>query len=169
MGKCELKGNYTTRHLGTAIEVAGFSLLEVIAAIGILSFGLMALAVMQLEALSQGAAGKHSVDAAAVGRTYLEQAHRVPWTVLDTAEAAGGWTNPGWLGAPATHDVNVVTPGGAVATEHSYGIQWDVTNVGASTCLRDVEIRVSWTEPNRTTPKLLDFATRRYNYGDPSC
>ena len=158
-----------SRACATQPQVSGFSLIEVTIAIGILSFGLMALAVMQLEALSQGAAGKHSVDAAAVGRTYLEQAHRVPWTVLDTAEAAGSYTNPGWIGAPATYDVNIDMPGGATATEHSYSIQWAVTDVGSGTCLRDVEVRVSWLEPNLNAPKTLDFATRRYNYGDPSC
>ena len=56
------------RSPGKRAQSSGFSLLEVTVAIGILSYGLMALAVMQLEALSQGAAGKHSVDAAAVGR-----------------------------------------------------------------------------------------------------
>jgi len=148
---------------------AGFSLLEVIISMGILTFGLMALAVMQLEALSQGASGKHSVDAAAVGRTYLEQAHRVPWAVLDTAVAIGDWTDPSWLGATASVDVNVDMPGGGTATEHSYTIQWEVTDVGSGLCLREVEVRVSWMEPKLTLPKTLDFATRRYNYGDPSC
>ena len=157
------------RAAGMRAQAAGFSLLEVIVAIGILSFGLMALAVMQLEALSQGAAGKHSVDAAAVGRTYLEQVHRVPWTVLDAAVATGGFTNPGWAGAPSTFDVSIDVPGGATSIEHSYTIQWEVSDVGTSACLRDVGVRVSWIEPKLASPKTLDFATRRYNYGDPSC
>ncbi len=148
---------------------AGFSLIEVIVAMGVLSFGLMTLSVMQLEALSQGSAGKHSVDAAAVGRTYLEQAHRVPWSVLDTAETVGSWTVPSWAGASASYDVNIDMPGGGTATEHTYTIQWEVNDVGSGLCLRDVEVRVSWMEPNRPTPKTLDFATRRYNYGEPNC
>ena len=45
-----------------AVSSAGFSLLEVIVAIAILAFGLLSLAVMQLEALTQGAAGKHTTD-----------------------------------------------------------------------------------------------------------
>ena len=89
--------------------------------------------------------------------------------LVSAAVAAGTWTNPGWLGAPASYDANIATPSGATVTEHSYAIQWAVTNVGSSTCLRDVEVKVSWTEPNRSAPKELDFATRRYNYGDPSC
>ena len=154
---------------GNANRRAGFSLLEVIVAIAILAFGLLSLAVMQLEALSQGAAGKHSVDAASVGRTYLEQAHRVPWTVLDTAQGVGTWTNPNWTGAVPSVNVSVTAPGVGALVEHAYGIQWRVTDVGTSACLRDVEVRVSWTEENLPAAKNLDFATRRYNYGDPSC
>ena len=152
-----------------AARSAGFSLIEVFIAIGILGFGLLSLAVMQIEALSQGSAGKHSVDAAAVGRTTLEQAHRVPWTVLDAAQAAGTWTNPNWTGAAPTVNVLLTAPGVGALVEHVYGVQWRVTDIGTSSCLRDVEVQVSWTEENLPAAKTLDFATRRYNYGDPSC
>ena len=78
---------------------SGFSLLEVVIAMGILSFGLLTLALMQLYALTQGSAGRHTGDASAVARSYLEQVHRLPWTVLDTAEG-NGWRNPDWTVPP---------------------------------------------------------------------
>ena len=153
----------------------GFTLLEAMIALAVLATGLMTLAVMQLQALSQGSAGRHTADAAAVARTYLEQMQRVPWTELDTAQAAGDWTDPSWAGAPASVDVALEIPGGggASSVEHSYGVQWRVTNVVVSgtpnPCLRNVQVRVSWSEEDRSTPKTLDLATRRYNWGGPSC
>jgi prepilin-type N-terminal cleavage/methylation domain-containing protein len=51
----------------------GLSMIEVMIAIAILSLGILGMTVMQLDALRQGGAGRHTTDAAAVGRTYLEQ------------------------------------------------------------------------------------------------
>lgn len=146
----------------------GFSLLEVVIAIAILSFGLLTLALMQIYSLRQGAAGRHTGDAAAVARTYIEQVHRVPWGVL-TGAVGGGWQNPAWASAPATVNTLVAAPGGGTSTEHSYGVQWRVSAVGASVCLRDVEVRVSWAEDNVPAGKQVVLATRRYDWGGAAC
>jgi hypothetical protein len=94
----------------------------------------------------------------------------VPWSELDAAEAAGTWVAPAWAGAPAAQ-VTVDRPGGAAdTTEHSYTIQWKVTDVGAApVCLRDVEVRVTWTEQGSSTAKTHVLGTRRYNQGDANC
>ena len=156
-----------------ARATGGFTLLEAMIALAVLATGLLTLAVMQLQAIKQGAAGRHTTDAAAVARTHLEQVQRLPWTELDTAEAAGTWTDPAWAGATANVDVALDAPGGSSPVEHSYSIQWRVTDVmvGATPnpCLRDVKVRVTWAEEDRSTPKTLDLATRRYNWGGPSC
>jgi prepilin-type N-terminal cleavage/methylation domain-containing protein len=144
----------------------GFSLLEVVIAMGILSFGLLTLALMQMQALTQGAAGRHTGDASAVARSYLEQVHRIPWSVLSTA-AGNGWQDPGWAAAPATVNTAVTDPGGGTSSEHSYAVQWRVTNV--NTCLNDVEVRVNWAEEDVAGGKQLVLATRRYNWGGASC
>ncbi len=145
----------------------GFSLLEVVVAMGVLGFGLLTLALMQVHALTQGNAGRHTGDAAAVARTYLEQVHRLPWAAL-TADAGAGWVAPSWNLAPATVNVNVAGPGGTT-TENSYGVLWRVTNVAGAACLRDVEVQVSWNEEDRSTPKTLTLATRRYDWGSAAC
>lgn len=151
-------------------RAAGFSLIEVMIALGVLALGLLTLAVMQIEALSQGSAGRHTSDAAAVGRSHLEQVMRLPWTELDAAEAAGTWTTPAWAGAAASVDTRVDMPAGlGTAVEHSYDVQWRVTDVAGNACLRDVELRVLWAEEHFPSGKTLDLATRRYNWGDPSC
>jgi hypothetical protein len=44
-----------------------------------------------------------------------------------------------------------------------------MVGAAANPCLRNVEVRVSWAEENRSSPKTLDLITRRYNWGDSSC
>lgn len=153
---------------------AGFTLIEAMVAVAILGFGLLTLAMMQLEAISQGAAGRHSADAAAIARTYLEQVQRLPWSELDTAEAAGTWVSPAWPGATGTVDVEVDDPAGSTAVNQSYDVNWRVTDVldgmgNPNPCLRDVEVRVSWDEEDMSNDKILELVTRRFNWGDASC
>lgn len=145
----------------------GFSLLEVVIALGILGFGLLTLALMQMHALTQGSAGRHTGDAAAVARTYVEQVHRLPWAAL-TADVGSGWVAPSWNAAPAAITVNVTGPGGTSA-ENTYNVLWRVTNVAGTACLRDVEVRVSWAEEDLSSPKTLTLATRRYDWGSATC
>jgi prepilin-type N-terminal cleavage/methylation domain-containing protein len=145
----------------------GFTLVEVMITLTILAFGLLALAAMQLHALRQGSAGRHTGDGSAIARSYLEQASRLPWTTLG-AVAGAGWVAPGWTGVPsATMTVN--SPSGA-ATEHTYTVEWRVTDVGAApVCLRDVEVRVTWPEQGFGSGKTSTLGTRRYNQGNSSC
>jgi len=145
----------------------GFSLIEVVIAMGILAFGLLTLALMQLHALTQGSAGRHTHDAAAIGRSYVEQVNRLPWTTL-TPQVGLGWQAPAWAGVP-DDDVTVDAPDGSNTLEHAYTIAWRVTAIGASTCLRDVEVRVSWAEEDHTANKQVVLATRRYDVGGASC
>jgi prepilin-type N-terminal cleavage/methylation domain-containing protein len=148
----------------------GFSLLEVMLALTILAFGMLTLAVMQLQALKQGSQGRHTGDGTAIARSYLEQATRVPWTVLNAAETAGGWQVPAWAGLPDA-TITVDRPNGlADATEQAYTIMWSVDDVGAApACLRDIQVRVQWTEEGSANPKTHVIGTRRFNEGDPNC
>jgi prepilin-type N-terminal cleavage/methylation domain-containing protein len=148
----------------------GFTLIEVMLTLVILAFGMLTLAIMQLQALRQGAQGRHTGDGTAIARSYLEQASRVPWSELDVAQAAGTWVAPAWAGLPAAQ-VTVDRPDSlAASTEHSYTILWRVTDVGGPpVCLRDVEVSVTWTEKGSTTPKTHVLGTRRYNEGNASC
>lgn len=148
----------------------GFSLLEVMLTLVILAFGMLTLAIMQLQALRQGSQGRHTGDGTAIARSYLEQASRVRWSELDTAQAAGTWVAPAWAGVPSAQ-VTVDRPAGlADSTEHTYTILWRVTDVGGPpVCLRDVEVSVTWTEDGSSTPKTHVLGTRRYNAGNSSC
>ncbi|MCP5042603.1 MAG: prepilin-type N-terminal cleavage/methylation domain-containing protein [bacterium] len=154
--------NPTHRHRG------GFSLIEVMIALAILAFGILAMTVMQLEALRQGGAGRHTTDAAAVGRTYLEQTQRLPFATLDGLKDTG-WLAPAWAGARSSFDAALTNPSGAASIEHTYTVQWRVTTVAATTCMLDVEMQVTWLEANFTGNKALVLATRRYDWGGASC
>lgn len=145
----------------------GFTLVEVMVAMGILGFGLLTLAAMQLHALKQSAAGRHAADASAVARTHLEQVHRLPWSDLD--EAVGAWVAPTWSGSASVANTRVDMPGGQTAVEQAYDVDWRVNEVGTSGCLRDIEVRVRWTERPRPTAKERMMATRRYNWGSSGC
>lgn len=162
-----------TTHARATHSSRGFTLVEALIAMGILAMGLLTLAVMQLEALSQGSAGRHTGDASAAARTYLEQVQRIPWSELDGA-AGSGWVAPSWLGAPASVNTTVALPGaGGTAVEHAYAISWRVTEIldgvgNPNPCLRNVEVRVGWSE-EKIANKTLDLMTRRYNWGGASC
>lgn len=146
----------------------GFTLVEVMLTLVILAFGMLTLALMQLYAMRQGSQGRHTGDSSAIARSYLEQTIRLPWTALDPA--VGTWVNPGWAGLPSAN-VIVNRPGGAAdATEHTYTVQWKVTNLdGPPVCLRDVEVRVRWNEEDMSAQKEQIIGTRRYNSGDDDC
>ena len=149
-----------------ALRSGGFSLLEVVFAMGVLAFGLLTLALMQLYSLNQSSMGRHTGDAAAIGRSYLEQVHRLPWNAL-SSESGGGWTAPAWNAAPSTHK-RVAGPHG-VSTEQVYAVDWRVSAVAGTACLLDVELRVNWQEESVGNTKNLMLATRRYNNGGAGC
>lgn len=148
---------------------AGFTLIEVMVTMTILAFGLLGLGAMQLHAMRQSSAGRHTGDGASIARSHLEQAVRLPWASLD-AVAGTGWVAPAWAGLP-NPNVTVDRPGGlGPATEHTYTVQWRVSDVGvAPICLRDIEVLVTWPEEGFGAPKTHDIGTRRYNQGDPNC
>jgi type II secretory pathway pseudopilin PulG len=155
-------------------RAGGFTLIEAMVAMTVLAFGLLTLAAMQLHAFRQGSAGRHTQDAGATARAYVEQVQRIPWTDLDTAVTAGTWTNPSWAGAAATVNKSMSVPGGGPdQTEKTYAVQWLVSNVlvggNPDPCLRDVAVRIRWQERDRGALKALELKTRRYNWGGASC
>jgi type IV pilus assembly protein PilV len=152
----------------------GFTILEVMIAVGVLAFGLLTLAIMQLQALNHGARGRHSHDAASIARSFLEQTQRIPWTDLTTAQAAGTWTAPNWAGSTSTVTVAVETPNGGTVTTTAYTVAWQLFDVldasnNPRPCLRDIELRVTWSEEDRSSDKALQLDTRRYNWGGTGC
>jgi prepilin-type N-terminal cleavage/methylation domain-containing protein len=120
----------------------GFTLLEVIVAMGILAIGLLGVAAAQIHALHGGKSGRHTTDASAFAHTQIEQLQRMNFT--DAAlTATAGWVPAGGQAVQTTVQSTV----GPIA-EQNYTVQWRITDVVANQ-LKAVDVRVTWSEPNR--------------------
>ncbi len=120
-----------------ARRAAGFTLIEIMIAMAILGFGLLALGAMQLQALRFGSSGKHVSHAAVIARVKMEEFQRLPWADV----AATAWT------APVTEYAEVQDEGGTV-NEQAYGLSWRVADLIANRT-RAVDVQVTWDEPGR--------------------
>ena len=135
----------------------GFTLLEVVIALGILAFGLLAMLAMQMQALRGGNAGRHQTRAAQIARDRMEIFQRSPWiTIPDT----GGWV----LNADVTQIEGAVTGGAApVSTEAAFNVDWRVTDMLPN--LRQIDVRVTWSEPSDPPgwpPRRYALTSQRY-------
>lgn len=133
------------RHAGRR----GFSLIEVSIALGILAFGLLMVAVMQIQAIRQGSKGRHVYTAAMIGREQIEQIQRVPFTSLQTkawGDGAAWMAGVGLTDGAVLH--NVQNSGGGVSLEQTYNVAWQISAVPGASDLRNVELEVTWQELN---------------------
>ena len=120
-----------------AARASGFTLIEIMIAMAIVGFGLLALAAMQLQALRFGSSGKHVSQAAVIARVKMEEFQRLPWASV----AVAGWT------APVTQYAAVEGEGGTV-NEQAYGLSWRVADLIANRT-RAIDVQVTWDEPGR--------------------
>ena len=112
----------------------GFTLLEVLLALSILSFGLLGLAAMQLYAMQGRSSGRHSTFAATLAQTQMDELQRRNWTTV--ADTGGAWL---------TQTRNNIVQDGTNQIEQSYTLNWRITDdvVGVT---RLLDVRVTWTE-----------------------
>lgn len=115
----------------------GLTLIEVMIAMGILSFGLLALLALQVEAMQGGRSSRHSTEASRIARDRMETFQRLAWD--DPAlDDTGGWTDP------VTVTNTVTMPNGSTATEETYELQWRITDDASNPDLRSIDVRVTW-------------------------
>lgn len=135
---------------------SGFTLLELMVALGILSVGLLSMLLMQLHAMRGGQSGRHGSQAAVIARDQMERLHRMPWSdpsLDDTDSSAGppaGWT------APVAR--NTVVQSDIANTEENYTVQWRVDDVTSN--LKAIDVRVVWSEENRPNRAFLISSVR---------
>jgi prepilin-type N-terminal cleavage/methylation domain-containing protein len=130
----------------------GFTLIEVLVAMGILATGLLAVSAAQLYAMRGGRSGRHTTDAAEIAQTQIEELNRLAWTDANLAQTAG-WT-------PAvTRDREIETEGAPVV-EQTYSLTWRITNV--NNWVKTIDVRVDWDEPNRPG-RSYTITTVRHN------
>jgi prepilin-type N-terminal cleavage/methylation domain-containing protein len=127
---------------------AGFTLVEVMIALGILAGGLLTVAAAQLYAMRGGTSGKHSSDAASFVHSQLENFQRRDFTDAALNATGGAWT------PPAGQQVQrVVQTANGDLVEMTYTLQWRISDVDPN--LKTVDVRVIWDEPQRPNRSLL--------------
>ena len=130
----------------------GFTLIEVMVALGILAVGLLAVAAAQLYAMRGGTSGRHASAAAAIANSQIENFQRVDFATL---AATAGWTPPG---GQQVQTVVQATP--AAQTEMTYSVQWRIANVNPD--LKTIDVRVTWNEPRRPN-RSVTLSTMRHD------
>ncbi len=156
------------KRLRTTRPNSGFTLLEVVVAMGILATGLLSIAAMQVQAMRGGRLGRHHSAAAAIAFTQLEQFNRVAFTDPLLAPNWPGFTAP----VPVLRNV---TLGGVQQIEQQYNVQFRVRDMPPippapplPVTWKAIDVRVTWTEnqqpgaPGRT----LTISTIRHD--DPA-
>ena len=129
----------------------GFTLIEVMIAIGILAFGLLALTTMQIKAMHGGNRGRHASNAAAIAENKMEQLQQDPWaSIPDTG---------GFVADPAAQ--NNVQLDGASSNERTYNVSYQITDLEA-TFTRAIDVTVSWTEEGGEN-RSITLSSIRYN------
>ena len=150
---------------------AGFTLIELMITLTILGTGMLAMLVLQTQALADGARGKHTSGAAMVAKDQLERIQRMPFSGADLQPVA--WATPAWLAntgdpdlGPGDVGVRVTQPGGDVF-EKIYTVWYRViADPGGNTQMRFVDLEVVWDEakisnnrPTRTGQPTVALST----------
>ena len=130
----------------------GFTLIEVMITIGILTFGLLALATVQIHAMRGGDRGRHATHAAAIAESRMEQLQQDAWAnIADTG---------GFVAAPAEQNA-IQLDGGGSLSERAYSVSYQITDL-EPTFTREIDVRVSWTEEGGET-RSVTLSSVRYN------
>jgi prepilin-type N-terminal cleavage/methylation domain-containing protein len=135
----------------------GFTLIEVVVAMGILATGLLAVSAAQLYAMRGGRQGRHVTDAAEIAQSQVESFQRMDFNGVGLAQT-GGFT-PG-----QQVDRTVETPA-VPELEQSYVVSWRITNgplISGRIFLKTIEVRVIWNEPRRPS-RSYTVTTMRHN------
>ena len=144
-----MMGTRTERFNRTA---GGFTLIEVMITIGVLTFGLLSLAAMQIHAMHGSDRGRHATHAAAIAENRMEQLQQDAWASMG---ATGGFT------ADPAETNTVQLAGGASLGERAYNVSHQITDL-QPTFTRAIDVQVSWTEEGGEV-RSVTLSTIRYN------
>jgi len=131
----------------------GFTLIEVMITMSILAVGLLAMLVLQVQALSDGNRGRHSSTGSMLAQDQIEFVQSLPFS--STALDAVDWTTVPWIDNSANPGlsagevpVTVTTPQGDT-TERIYTVSYRVqADPGGNLDLKNVDLEVTWNEPD---------------------
>ncbi len=126
----------------------GFTLIEVIVAMGVFALGMVTLTGMQLHAMNGRSSGRHMTQAAAIAETQMEQLQRAAWTAV---APTGGWS--------AAVAVNNTVQGTPDRVEQVYTLDWRITDLVAN-WTRTLDVRIRWNDPKRPGRSLVITSVR---------
>ena len=140
-----------THRIRTAIEVrkrsseGGFSIIEVMIAISILSIGILALASMQVAAMRGNSFAGSVTEGSTWALDQIEKLMNLPWDDASLQDAdldgAAGLENIGFdndTGTQADADFRI--------TRGRYSIHWNVANNVVTANTRTVNVIVTWSD-----------------------
>jgi len=142
--------------MGTKTErfnraAGGFTLIEVMITIGILTFGLLSLATMQIHAMHGSDRGRHATHAAAIAESKMEQLQQDAWASIGVT---GGFV------ADPVEQSNVQLNGGTLS-ERTYNVSYQIADL-QPTFTRAIDVQVSWTEEGGEI-RSVTLSSIRYN------
>ena len=159
-----------------AARTEGFTLLELMITLGIMAVGLLAMVMMQIQAMRDGSRGRHRTGASMIARDEIERIQNMPFSTpaMDVMSPVA-WATPPWLDngsdgtlAPGEIPVQVTQPGGDVR-DLVYTVWYQVgpDDPGTpNTDLRRVDLEVVWSEegllnnqPTRTGQPTVAVST----------
>jgi len=133
-------------------RAGGFTILEVMIVIGVLTFGLLSLSAMQIKAMHGGDRGRHATNAAAIAENKMEQLQQDPWASI-----------PVTVGFVADTDAQnaVQLEYAPDINEQTYSVSYKITDV-KPTFTRAIDVQVSWTEEGGEN-RSITLSSIRYN------
>ena len=132
---------------------AGMTLVEIMIAMVILSFGLLGVAALQVRAISEGNGGRHLSSASAIARNRVEMLTRQAWGAGVLTDTAGAWTAP----------TNVVTADQTFAQSERIT---DNAAVAAAVTIKAIEVRVLWSDSKRQNRSVVLSSARLRETGE---
>ena len=143
-----MTGTKTERCNRTA---GGFTLIEVMITIGIPTFGLLALAAMQIYAMEGSSRGRHATHAAAIAESRMEQLQQDAWASIGVT---GGFVTD-------TAEQNTIQLLGGTLSERTYNVSHQIADL-QPTFTRAIDVQVSWTEESGEN-RSVTLSSIRYN------
>jgi prepilin-type N-terminal cleavage/methylation domain-containing protein len=134
-------------------NLRGFTIIEVMIVVAMLTFGLLSLSAMQIHAMKGGNQGRHATRAAALAESEMEFLQYASWT-SGAIDPTTGWTAP----EPRQTDVQV---DGGTGTEQDYSLSYRITDL-EPTFTRAIDIEVSWVEPGGKVRSII-LSSIRFN------
>ncbi len=134
-------------------NLSGFTIIEVMIVVAMLTFGLLSLSAMQIHAMKGGNQGRHATRAAALAESEMEFLQYASWT-SGAIDPTTGWTTP------ETRQTDVQVDGGT-GTEQEYSLSYRVTDL-EPTFTRAIDIEVSWIEPGGNARSII-LSSIRFN------